>query len=165
MHPQAFEWASRFATDEPVRVLDLGGRNINGTVKDLFPGAEFTALDILPGNGVDIVADAGSWEPTAEWDVVCATELFEHAQNWRDIVGTAYKALASGGLFFATMAGPGRPKHSGVDGVVGRLHEGEWYDNVQPLDLELCLKATGFEDVVVDYRFDPCDTRCSARKP
>jgi trans-aconitate methyltransferase len=165
VHPEAYEWASRYGTDDPVRLLDLGGRNVNGTIRPLFPNAEITCLDILPGQGVDIVADAGTWTPTSEWDVVTATELFEHAPNWPDICAVVFKALAPGGLFVATMAGPGRPIHSGIDGVMGRILDGEHYGNVHPHDLLAVLTDAGFVDITVDYQMDPCDTRCSARKP
>lgn len=164
MHREAMDWVSRFRTDEPITVLDIGGRNINGTVRDLFPNAHFTAIDIAEGEGVSIVCDAGTWQPTGQWDVVTCTEVFEHAANWRDIVATAFAALCSGGLFVATCAGPGRAIHSGVDGY-SQLHVGETYDNVAPEDLQAQLEAVGFEQIVVDYKPNPADTRCSAVRP
>jgi hypothetical protein len=164
MHAEAFEWVSRYGTDDPVTVLDLGGRNVNGSIRALFPNSTFLVLDLLPDNGVDIVANAGSWTPTGEWDVVTATELFEHAENWPDIVGTAFKALKQGGLFIATMAGPGRRVHSGIDGG-GTLHPGETYATVHPDDLTRALSETGFVDIEVEYLPVSYDTRCAARKP
>jgi SAM-dependent methyltransferase len=170
MHPEAMQWVAEHAIPEAKRVLDIGGRNINGTPRDLFPvatapGGTYRCLDVLPGEGVDIVADAGTWraEPGV-YDVVVCTEVFEHAENWRDICRTAFEALAPGGLFIATMAGPGRPVHSGVDGG-WQLHPGEHYGNVHPRDLAEALAAAGFVDVVTDRRSQPADTRCTARRP
>lgn len=164
MHPEAHEWVLRWACADPIAVLDLGGRNVNGTPRKMFPNAVYRTLDILPGDGVDFVADAGTWEPDQEYDYVLSTECFEHAANWRDIIGTAMKALRPGGLFVATMAGPGRPVHSGIDGGA-QLHDGEHYGNVRPEDLHDALASVGFTQIDVDQQFDPCDVRCSAVKP
>jgi hypothetical protein len=149
---------------EPVTVLDIGGRNINGSVRDLFPDAAYTALDIREGDGVDIVADAATWTPTGEWDVVVCTEVFEHTASWPQICGTAFKACAAGGRFIATMAGPGRPAHSAVDGGWS-LHPGEYYANIDPGRLHRELEACGFVDVTVDMQPNPADVRAVATKP
>ncbi len=162
MHTEAYAWMVAHADPGPVTVLDIGGRDINGTPRDLFPAATlYRTLDILPGDGVDVVADAGTWTPDREYDVVVATEVFEHAANWRDICRTAFKALRPGGKFVATMAGPGRPVHSGVDGF-GTLYAGEHYDNVHPDDLRVALREAGFSGVTVDSQPCPADVRCVA---
>lgn len=160
MHAEAFEYVERFATTEPLDVLDIGGRNVNGSVRDLFPGAAYTALDIREGVGVDIVADAATWTPPCQYDLVISTETFEHTPAWRDIVGTAYDACKPGGRVVFTMAGPGRPPHSAIDG--GPLQEGEYYGNVDPVDLEVMLDVVGFVDIYVEYRPSPADTRATA---
>lgn len=164
MHAEAHEWVARHATQDRVAVLDIGGRNINGTVRDLFPHSDFTALDIAPGEGVDIVADASTWTPDRAYDVVTCTEVFEHTGSWPEIVGTAYMALRPGGRFIATMAGPGRPEHSAIDGGP-RLHPGEYYGNVDPDELTKVLDAAGFEEITVDQRSWPADVRCVATRP
>lgn len=165
MHPEAYEWVRKWATTDPVRVLDIGGRNINGTTRDLFPNATYTALDIRPGDGVDIVANAADWEPDGRrWDVVVCTEVFEHTDQWPQICGTAFAATERGGLFVATMAGPGRPEHSAVDGGPF-LHPGEYYGNVPPGELREVLERVGFAEIVVDTQLNPCDVRCVATKP
>ncbi len=163
MHAEALAWVESYSTPDQLLILDIGGRDINGSTHGLFPGATFTTLDIRPGPGVDIVADAGTWEPPGEWDMVISTETFEHTANWADIVRTAYKALKPGGLFVATMAGPGRPEHSAVDGA--NLQPGEHYGNVDPGELRGVLVFTGFPSPTVDYTTSPADTRCAARKP
>lgn len=160
MHAEAYEWVSRYGTADAVTVLDIGGRNINGSVRTLFPCADFTALDILPGEGVDIVADAATWTPDRLCDVVTCAEVFEHTDVWPQIVATAYAALRPGGVFVATMAGPGRVPHSAFDG--GPLQAGEYYDNVGPDDLERALKEAGFVGGVVDI-LGP-DVRCVATR-
>lgn len=165
MHAEAYAWVKEHAPADARRVLDIGGRDINGTTRHLFPAAEvYRVLDIAPGVGVDIVADAATWDPDGEYDVVTCTEVFEHTPVWRDICQTAYAALTPGGLFIATMAGPGRPAHSAVDGG-WQLHPGEHYGNVHPNDLLDALISAGFVDVVTDRQSQPADTRCTARRP
>jgi SAM-dependent methyltransferase len=165
MHDQAMQWVRTHAPADPGSVLDVGGRNINGTAADCFKDATlYRTLDILPGDGVDIVADAATWTADRAYDVVVCCEVFEHAEQWRAILRTIYAALRPGGLAILTMAGPGRPAHSGVDGE-WRLLDGEHYGNVDPGALERELKAAGFTDIVVDYQPSPADTRAVATKP
>lgn len=164
MHPEAHAWiAQTVATGEELAVLDIGGRDINGTVADLFPAAApYDALDIRADAGVAIVADAATWTPHRSYDLVVSTECFEHTPDWRLIVGTAFAALRPGGIFAATMAAPGRPPHSGIDG--GPLREEEHYANIAPADLVEALTAAGFVDVVIDVQQAPHDLRCTARR-
>jgi Methyltransferase domain len=160
------QWISKYATTEPVTVLDLGGRNINGSPRHLFPAAAgYTVLDIRPGEGVDIAADAATWDPGGqEWDVVICAETFEHTAQWRAICRTAFTACKPGGRFIVTTAAPGRPPHSAVDGEF-RLLPGEHYANIRPAELERALKETGWADVVVDVQPSPADVRAAAVKP
>lgn len=165
MHVEAHSWVEQHAPREPGAVLDIGGRNINGTVRSLFPFATaYVALDIADGPEVDIVADASTWTPDRAYDVVVCCEVFEHTPTWPDICQTAFKACLPGGLFIATMAGPGRPAHSAIDGG-WTLHPGEHYANVDPDDLRRVLIAGGWTDVTVEQRHSPADVRAIATRP
>lgn len=163
MHLEAHSWVANHGTVESVSVLDIGGRDINGTVRDLFPNATYTALDILPGDGVDIVADAATWTPDSAYDLVVCCEVFEHTAVWPQICATAFAALAPGGRFVVTCAGPGRAAHSAIDGEF-RLHPGEHYENVSAEELARVLADCGFVDITTDQRTGPCDTRAVAWK-
>ena len=167
MHNEAMKWVVDHGTGESVSVLDIGGRNINGTARDGFPNAsKYVALDILPGEGVDIVANAADWEPTEQFDVVVSTEVFEHTPEWPEILRTMFNALKPNGLLVLTMAGPGRTAHSGHDGAPldgsGRT---EYYGNVEPRELESQLYKCNFANIEVDVQTAPCDVRAIARKP
>lgn len=165
MHDEAYEWVARYATAERAAVLDIGGRDINGSVRDLFPGADpYVSLDIVDGPGVDIVADAAQWTPDREYDVVVCCEVFEHTASWPRICATAYKALRPGGELILTMAGPGRPEHSAVDGGP-TLYVGEHYANVDQTELRTVLEECGFVAVTVDWRPYPADVRGYATTP
>ena len=169
MHDQAMEWIAKHATSDPVSVLDIGGRNLNGSPRRLFPAAtRYTVLDIRPGEqvtDVDIIADAAEWNPGGQqWDVVICAETFEHTAQWPAIVRTAYKACRPGGAFIVTTAAPGRPPHSAVDGEF-RLLPGEHYANIRPAELGRVLAEAGWADVVVDVQPSPADVRAVAVKP
>lgn len=164
MHDEAMAWVAKFATDAPIEVLDLGGRDVNGSVRSLFPEATaYRVVDILPGDGVDVVADASVWEPDRQYDMVLATEVFEHTAVWPGICRTAYKALKRQGIFVVTCAGPGRLQHSAIDGGAV-LYPGEHYANVPAHELERVLRETGFVDIIVDSQPSPADTRAVAMK-
>lgn len=165
MHDAAMQWIAKYATAEPVTVLDIGGRDVNGSPQQLFPAAAYTVLDIRPGDDVDIVADAATWDPGGQaWDLVICAETFEHTASWRAICRTAYAACAPGGRLIVTTAAPGRPPHSAVDGEF-RLLPGEHYANIRPAELERVLAEAGWSEVVVDVLPSPADVRAAAVKP
>lgn len=121
--------------------LEIGSRNVNGGVCDLF--ADHVGLDIAPGDGVDIVVDAATWTPDRTYDCVVSCETFEHTPEWPAILATAAKALR--GVLILTMAGPGREPHSAVDG--GRVRAGEFYENITPERLQRVLGDLGYCDI------------------
>jgi len=168
MHPEARDFVAQHARPSPgLLVLDIGGQDMNGTVRDLFPGADYTSLDIAPGPGVDIVADASEWDPGWEphqgCDVVVCCEVFEHTKAWPEIVATAYKALRPGGMFLVTCAGPRRAPHSGRRALPPEPDPDEHYANVYAGQLADILYATGFVDLAVDEVGE--DVQAYARRP
>lgn len=165
MHEQAFSWVAQFRTTEDLAVLDIGGRDLNGSTRPLFPNASpYHVLDILPGPGVDFVADAADWRPDAvkPYDLVVTTETFEHTARWPEIIKTAWDVLRPGGWMIFTCAGPGRPPHSGV-AAKWDLDPGEWYANVSVDKISDVLHAQGWEDIGV--RQVGLDTQGKAIKP
>ena len=167
MHPQVLDWVRRHVPDRPPErtlvVLDIGGRDVNGTCRWLFGWAdEYRVLDLRPGENVDIVADAATWEPDRAYDVALCTEVFEHTADWRRIIATAFSALTPGGMFIATAASPGRPAHSGIHG--NEVEPGEYYAGVSRFELTDALAAAGFERFEVDEQLYPADVRCVAWK-
>lgn len=137
--------------------LDIGGRDVNGTARAWFPHTAWHGLDIRPGPGVDIVADATTWAPrVALWDIVLSTECLEHVENWRGIVRAAASALDPAGpqLAFFTAASTGRGAHGASGEHVPP--EGEWYGNVTQGELGEELDRW-FEFTAVRYNPNPGD--------
>ncbi|MCC7372530.1 MAG: glycosyltransferase [Chloroflexi bacterium] len=147
MHAECFAWVRNTIEQLPARrrVVEIGGRNINGSVRPLFAGAEYTAVDVAPGAGVDVVEDGATYQPEAPPDTVVCCEVLEHAPNAEQIVANAVRILAPGGLLILTCATDPRPPHSGHDG--GGLQAGEHYRNVPMADVERWLRAAGVETV------------------
>ena len=160
MHPAAYSYvAERVAALNLDRgdILDLGGREVNGSIRGLFPRAElFVSVDIEPHPSVDIVADAADLDLSDRFDVVVSTECLEHTERAADIVAAAHRHLVAGGSFVATMAGVGREPHSATGGPVGS----EFYRNVAVVELEEWLRSAGFAVWSVDV--DGTDLRCVA---
>jgi Methyltransferase domain len=158
MHEAAFEAVQRFSRTVALngiegRGLDLGGRDVNGTVHSLFPQVRWDVVDIVEDPSVTIVADVTTWEPDALWDLVISTETIEHVQEWTRIVEVGYKALKDGGFLVVTGGSTGRGPHS-CTGVVP-IPEGEWYGNVAPGDLYNTALDAGFEAPYVEYNPAP----------
>lgn len=152
MHDAAFRYvAEQVGLRGPfVSVLEIGSRDINGSVRGLFDHHDtvYEGVDLLAGEGVDFVCDAAEWLPTGPYDAVVSCEVFEHCAGWPNIVANAYSALMAGGVLLLTMAGLGRAPHSAADG--GPLWADEFYRNVDPSALRAVLEDVGFVEVGVD---------------
>lgn len=161
MHDAAYEWVLRHAihASDTATVLELGGRNVNGTTRPLFPSASrYVSVDINAGPDVDVVADAAEVDLGEQFDVVVSTELMEHTPRGAEIVANAAAHLVPGGMFVATMAGPGRAEHGA--GGEPSPPPGEFYRNVSPDELTEWLTAAGFDRFEVDQL--GTDVRCVA---
>lgn len=133
MHNEAMAFVRQFATDKPISVIEIGSRDINGSVRMLFPHAHYTGIDLYEGPGVDVVCNAMEWEPDDVVDMVISCECFEHTDQWKEIISRAANWLNFGGRMIITAAGPGRAPHSHHDG--GPLRDGEYYGNILPVDM------------------------------
>jgi hypothetical protein len=169
MHPEAYNGFIRMLHRSEIdpesawRILDIGGRDINGSVRSLLPNAQWTGLDITAGPGVDIVADAREWKGEDLFDVVVCTEVFEHVQDWARIVSTAARHLDIGGpqALIVTCASTGRQAHGAWgDPLPGT---GEWYANVSPEALRTAL-VDDFQHVHVEYQPVPGDAYALAER-
>jgi hypothetical protein len=153
MHEACSEWVASAAgrhVGSLGRVIELGGRNVNGSNRVHFPPErfEYVSVDRLDGPEVDVIADAVEWRPETPGTVVVCTNVLEHEPRWRELVTTAYECLAPGGVFIVTTVTDPFPPHSGIDGC--EVRAGEYYAGVSLDDLLGALRDAGF--FVTDYR-------------
>jgi len=123
------------------RVLELGARNINGTVRDAFPPAtNYVGLDMIDGPDVDVVANAHALLDLSlgpfRFDAVVASSFFEHDQAfWLTLEGVR-QILKPGGWFFVTVPDQVFPVHD---------YPGDYYRFTEQAIREVLFE--GFEDV------------------
>jgi SAM-dependent methyltransferase len=160
LHEAAYQYvAQQVARYGPFgRVLEVGGRVINGSIRHLFDCDAYHSVDIEDGDGVDEVADFGTLQVLPAWDCVVCCEVLEHTASALVIIANAYRALLHGGVFIMTCAGERRAEHSAFDG--GPLRPGEFYRNVSESQLDGWLEAAGFAWWSIDVTGP--DIRCVA---
>ncbi len=133
MHAAAFKFVSQYRTHDTIDVIEIGSRDVNGTIRGLFPSARWIGLDMIDGPCVDVVCDAATYTAKKPVDLVICCEVFEHAANWPQIIDRSFYWLKRGGKLIVTCAAPGRNAHSAIDG--GDLRPGEHYANVPICEL------------------------------
>lgn len=93
------------------RTLEVGSRNVNGSVRSLFSG-DYVGVDLVSGPGVDICCPAADLPfEDGEFEVVVSTEMLEHDLTFWLSLGEMVRVLGSGGFFVLTTRGNGFPKH------------------------------------------------------
>jgi hypothetical protein len=124
MHAAAYHFVAELLKGYPRRrsVVEIGSRDINGSVRDLFGDAEYVGIDRQPGRGVDVVADGVSWQPARPVDTVVCCEVLEHCENAASLISNAYEMLVDGGLLIVTAASRTRQPHGCDGGPVGDEH-------------------------------------------
>lgn len=163
MHLESFTYLTQHLDgQEWGRVLDIGSRNVNGSPRDWLKCESYYGIDVVPGDGVDEVADAAHWRAPELFDLVICTETFEHAREWRRILRVMAASLRVGGLAVVTAACDPREPHSGIDGAVNGVRDDEWYANVDPDELR-ALAEHLFDEVTVQV-LDRGDVRLTAWK-
>jgi len=94
------------------RVLEVGARNVNGSVRDEFEDCFYVGVDSEAGEGVDVVCLAHDYEGNpASFDTVYTTETLEHDPHAEKTLAHMLRLLKPGGLLFGTCAGEGRAEH------------------------------------------------------
>ena len=138
MHPAARAWITKHGTDNNVRVLDVGGRNINGTPRASFPNADpYVTVDLIEADDVTYTGDILTFDSDrlgGPFDIIIYAEVAEHTPDWPLHLAHIYQMLTKGGLLIFTAAGITRAPHSAADG--GPLRPDEHYENVSQEELD-----------------------------
>lgn len=136
-------------------VLDIGGADINGSVKYLFKGCDRIVNDIWDGPGVHIVCKVRDI-PFIKFNTVCMLEVSEHDSEYAETITEAIKRLMAGGLFLFTCASTNRPEHGTTrTSPQDSPFTTDYYKNLTESDIRA---IPGFNDVWGYSRFEQRDT-------
>ena len=164
MHISVFEFIKNMALTHPEhfenkRVLEVGSRDLNGSVRPLFFGCDYTGLDLTEGPGVDKVSHVCELNERPEsFETVISTEALEHDQFWFDSLCKMFELTCPGGAMLITCASTGREEHG--------THKADpscspatldWYMNVTPKDFLKAIDLHAFE--IFYFEFTPGDLR------
>lgn len=107
MHRQVLEFFRTYLKEAEIqgkRVLEVGSRNVNGSVRGdvmkLQP-LEYIGCDIELGNNVDIICDAchlTEFFGKESFDVIISTEMLEHVEDWQIAVSNIKQVCRPNGL-------------------------------------------------------------------
>jgi SAM-dependent methyltransferase len=93
--------------------LEVGSLDVNGTIRDMFPGTDYTGIDIRPGPGVDQVMSGAKLEfPDNSFDGVLYLETMEHDKTFWLTLSEIARVLKEGGRLVITTRGIGYPLHN-----------------------------------------------------
>jgi SAM-dependent methyltransferase len=121
MHPSARRNAEAFvkrylASKKEISILEVGSRDVNGSLRDLFtrPGWTYKGLDRQEGHNVDIVSDyvaygSGSF-PIAKdsFDVIVSTSCLEHDPWFWVTFAEMVRVCRPGGLIYICVPSRGK---------------------------------------------------------
>ncbi len=126
MTPSVYNFVKRLRDEGKLegRVLDVGSRDVNGSVRDLFPEGYYTGTDKVAGKNVDYVADfvndfdvalytalRHSGDALESADNVLCLEMIEHTIDPGKAVRQITRLLQNGGRLVLTTRGIGYPLH------------------------------------------------------
>jgi SAM-dependent methyltransferase len=118
------------------RVLEIGSRSINGTVRGFFKDCDYTGVDAVEGDCVDVVGEAHKLDYAPKsFDVVISAECLEHDPYWPLTVEKMCQWVKEPGLLVITCATTGRQEHGThrTDRWVGP--QDHYYQNIPMLTL------------------------------
>ncbi|HWQ26869.1 MAG TPA: class I SAM-dependent methyltransferase [Chlorobaculum sp.] len=98
-----YDCYSPFFGGDIVRVVEIGAQNVNGSIRDACPeNFEYTGIDFVAGNGVDIVLDDPYKLPlnAESADIVVSSSCFEHAEMFWVLFLEIMRILKPRGLFY-----------------------------------------------------------------
>ena len=113
MHDNSMNLMREFVEKYGVRkgtVIDVGGLDINGCYRGLFPEAEYIGVDIVEGKNVDMIMDSDEWNKTKDADVVISGQTLEHVADIPKLLCSIFNVLKPGGLLCVIVPSAG-PRH------------------------------------------------------
>jgi SAM-dependent methyltransferase len=105
--------ARRLATDwNGLRVVEIGSYSVNSEIRPVFSGSHYTGVDLVAGEGVDVVAPGDELAlPDGSLDLAISCECFEHNPRWIETFRNMHRMTMPGGIVLITCASTGRREH------------------------------------------------------
>lgn len=103
---------SQLLLNEPMRVLEIGSHDVNGSIRNILDANIYIGVDLSPGKGVDFIA--GGHEVNLKnyfFNICVSSECFEHNPFWVQTLRNMIDHLPNGGVLMVTAATHGRPEH------------------------------------------------------
>ncbi len=134
---------------ENVRVCDCGSLDVNGSLKEMFTGCDYTGVDIVAGRNVDVVSKVHKLD-IGEFETVVSGEMLEHSQYYKEDLTKMTEILKSKGLLAISAAGKDRPEHgtTKTGGVIWGTRD-DYYRNIEVMDFNHILEY--FETYEINY--------------
>ena len=156
-----FGFDSTFLPERPLKVLEVGSYNVNGTVRDTFnptKEVEYLGVDVAEGPCVDVVCPGHLLEAADEfYDFIISCECFEHDMHYEKTLPNLIRMLSSKGGFLFSCATTGRPEHgtpatSPQDCPPTQEHS-EWSSYYKNLTEEDIRAVIDVDDIFSEYEF------------
>ncbi|PLY14729.1 MAG: methyltransferase type 11 [Sedimenticola sp.] len=177
MHQSSLDKMERFVKqylvelrDKPLKILDLGSMDINGSYKRFFVNQQwkYIGIDLAEGRNVDVVlSDPYQWkEITANsHDVVVSGQAFEHMEYFWSVMQQIERVVKPEGLICIIAPSRGYEHRYPVD--CWRFYPDGFRGLARYVDLELLFVETQWDrlDYNVDDSDDWGDTIAVFRKP
>jgi len=97
------EFVEKYLCNHPLKIIDIGSANINGTYRNTFNRFAWTYVgaDTSAGNNVDIIIDSSyEWKciESEYYDVVISGQTLEHVKRPWECVKAMERILTRGGI-------------------------------------------------------------------
>lgn len=98
-------FADNYANKENLTVLDIGGLDVNGSLRQFFTKNNYISIDIENGPNVDLVVPPGERLPFEDGsvDIVVSTSCFEHDPCFWMTFREMCRVVKVGGFIYASV--------------------------------------------------------------
>lgn len=157
-HPQQFNFVNKVKDLHPEYfkkkdVVEYGSLNLNGTVRVLFEDCNYTGVDIIGGDCVDVVCECKNHE--GKFDTVVSCEMLEHDKDWDLSVVSMFQNCKPGGIILFTCATHGRAEHGTINcSPADSPATNDYYQNLGIFDIDMLFNAYDFIKDFNEYHFE-----------
>lgn len=94
------------------RVLEVGSKDWNGSVRPWFENCKYHGIDIEPGDLVDEVTSLKNFMSPGGYDTIIMFSLLEHDAEWRQSLYNLVNLAKPGTMLFMSWGAEGNIEHN-----------------------------------------------------